>query len=62
MSSGWVFVTSNNNKWLEAQRILGYALERVELELDEGSDAPEDPAGDVSIRHRIDTVCRSSME
>ncbi len=35
MSSGWVFVTSNNNKWLEAQRILGYAIERVELELDE---------------------------
>ena len=35
MLSRWVFVTSNNNKWLEAQRILGYALERVELELDE---------------------------
>ena len=35
MSSGWVFVTSNANKWLEAQRILGYALERVELELEE---------------------------
>ena len=35
MPSGWVFVTSNNNKWLEAQRILGYAIERVELDLDE---------------------------
>ena len=35
MSSGWVFVTSNANKWLEAQRILGYAIERVELDLDE---------------------------
>lgn len=35
---------------------------RVELELDEGGDAPEDPAGDVSIRRRIDTLCRSSME
>jgi hypothetical protein len=35
---------------------------RVELELDEGGDAPEDPAGDVSIRQRIDTLCRSSME
>jgi non-canonical purine NTP pyrophosphatase (RdgB/HAM1 family) len=31
----WVFVTSNENKWLEAQRILGYSLERAELELDE---------------------------
>ena len=35
---------------------------RVELELDEGGDAPADPAGDVSIRQRIDTLCRSSME
>lgn len=35
MSSNWVFVTSNENKWLEAQRILGYALERAEVELDE---------------------------
>jgi non-canonical purine NTP pyrophosphatase (RdgB/HAM1 family) len=35
MSPGWVFVTSNVNKWREAQRILGYAIERVELELDE---------------------------
>jgi non-canonical purine NTP pyrophosphatase (RdgB/HAM1 family) len=31
----WVFVTSNPNKWQEAQRILGYAIERVELQLDE---------------------------
>ncbi|HVY29142.1 MAG TPA: non-canonical purine NTP pyrophosphatase [Polyangiaceae bacterium] len=31
----WVFVTSNQNKWLEAQRILGYSLERAELELEE---------------------------
>lgn len=35
MASGWVFVTSNTNKWQEAQRILGFAIERVELELDE---------------------------
>jgi non-canonical purine NTP pyrophosphatase (RdgB/HAM1 family) len=35
MPNGWVFVTSNANKWHEAQRILGYAIERVELELDE---------------------------
>jgi non-canonical purine NTP pyrophosphatase (RdgB/HAM1 family) len=35
MASGWVFVTSNANKWREAQRILGFALERVELELTE---------------------------
>jgi XTP/dITP diphosphohydrolase len=35
MPSGWVFVTSNLNKWREAQRILGYAIERVELDLDE---------------------------
>jgi non-canonical purine NTP pyrophosphatase (RdgB/HAM1 family) len=33
MSQSWVFVTSNNNKWQEAQRILGYALERAELDL-----------------------------
>lgn len=31
----WVFVTSNANKWHEAQRILGYAIERVELDLPE---------------------------
>lgn len=35
MASGWVFVTSNVNKWQEAQRILGFAVERVELELAE---------------------------
>jgi non-canonical purine NTP pyrophosphatase (RdgB/HAM1 family) len=29
----WVFVTSNANKWREAQRILGAPLERLELEL-----------------------------
>lgn len=29
----WVFVTANVNKWIEAQRILGHAIERVELEL-----------------------------
>lgn len=33
MTQTWVFVTSNTNKWEEAQRILGYALERSELEL-----------------------------
>ena len=35
MSSGWLFVTSNQNKWREAERILGRALERAELDLDE---------------------------
>lgn len=35
MSRSWVFVTSNLNKWHEAQRILGYAIDRIELELDE---------------------------
>src|SRR5690242_6809450 len=35
MVQSWVFVTSNTNKWQEAQRILGFALERAELELDE---------------------------
>jgi XTP/dITP diphosphohydrolase len=33
MPSGWIFVTSNSNKWHEAQRILGCVLERVELDL-----------------------------
>ncbi len=33
MTQNWVFVTSNTNKWQEAQRILGFALERSELEL-----------------------------
>jgi XTP/dITP diphosphohydrolase len=31
----WVFVTSNENKWQEAQRILGRSLERVSLDLPE---------------------------
>lgn len=35
MSRSWVFVTSNVNKWHEAQRILGYAIDRVELDLEE---------------------------
>jgi XTP/dITP diphosphohydrolase len=35
MSGSWVFVTSNVNKWHEAQRILGYSIDRVELDLDE---------------------------
>jgi len=35
---------------------------RVELELDERADPPDDPAGDVAIRQRIDTLCRSSLE
>jgi non-canonical purine NTP pyrophosphatase (RdgB/HAM1 family) len=32
-SRAWVFVTSNLNKWHEAQRILGQPIERVELDL-----------------------------
>jgi non-canonical purine NTP pyrophosphatase (RdgB/HAM1 family) len=32
-SRSWVLVTSNVHKWHEAQRILGYAIERVELDL-----------------------------
>ncbi len=35
MDHSWVFVTSNLNKWQEAERILGRPLERVELELAE---------------------------
>lgn len=35
MGSGWVLVTSNVNKWQEAERILGRPLERVALELEE---------------------------
>jgi non-canonical purine NTP pyrophosphatase (RdgB/HAM1 family) len=35
MNQNWVFVTSNANKWQEAQRILGYELEHSELELPE---------------------------
>jgi non-canonical purine NTP pyrophosphatase (RdgB/HAM1 family) len=34
-ATGWVLVTGNVNKWREAERILGFAIERVELELDE---------------------------
>jgi XTP/dITP diphosphohydrolase len=34
-AAGWVLVTSNVNKWCEAERILGFALERVELDLEE---------------------------
>ncbi len=35
MSAPWVLVTSNENKWREAQRILGRELERVSLDLPE---------------------------
>lgn len=35
MRADWVFVTSNEYKWLEAQRILGYAVQRTALELEE---------------------------
>lgn len=31
----FVLVTSNVNKWREAERILGFSIERVELELEE---------------------------
>lgn len=31
----WVLVTGNENKWIEAQRILGTTLERVALDLPE---------------------------
>jgi non-canonical purine NTP pyrophosphatase (RdgB/HAM1 family) len=34
-AGGWVLVTSNLNKWREAERILGFVIERVELDLDE---------------------------
>jgi len=34
-TNDWVFVTSNLNKVREAERILGFALESVALELDE---------------------------
>jgi inosine triphosphate pyrophosphatase len=30
---GWVFVTANEHKWLEAQRMLGRSVERVVLDL-----------------------------
>ena len=35
MTQNWIFVTSNPNKWQEAQRILGHELERSDLELPE---------------------------
>ena len=31
----WVLVTSNENKWIEAQRLLGRPLDRVSLDLPE---------------------------
>lgn len=34
-ADGWVLVTGNVNKWREAERILGFAIERVELDLEE---------------------------
>jgi len=34
-ADGWVLVTGNVNKWREAERILGFAIERVALDLDE---------------------------
>jgi XTP/dITP diphosphohydrolase len=34
-TEGWVLVTGNVNKWREAERILGFAIERVALELEE---------------------------
>ena len=35
VSPGWLFVTSNENKWREAQLILGRSLDRITLELPE---------------------------
>lgn len=35
MKTSWVLVTSNENKWREAQAILGHPLERLALELPE---------------------------
>jgi XTP/dITP diphosphohydrolase len=35
VSAGWLFVTSNENKWREAQMILGRSLDRITLELPE---------------------------
>lgn len=32
---GWTLVTSNESKWLEAQRILGFSLQRARLDLPE---------------------------
>ena len=35
VSTGWLFVTSNEHKWREAQVILGRSLDRITLELPE---------------------------
>jgi XTP/dITP diphosphohydrolase len=35
VNDAWVLVTSNVNKWQEAQRILGRSIERIALDLDE---------------------------
>lgn len=35
VNTGWLFVTSNENKWREAQLILGRSLDRITLELPE---------------------------
>ena len=35
MSADWVLVTGNENKWTEAQRILGRPLDRIALDLPE---------------------------
>jgi len=35
---------------------------KVELELDEGVDVPDDPAGQLSTRQRIDALCRLPAE
>jgi len=35
VSAGWLFVTSNENKWREAQQILGRDLDRITIELPE---------------------------
>jgi XTP/dITP diphosphohydrolase len=55
MNRAWVFVTSNVNKWHEAQRILGYAIERVELELDE---LQAESVGAVALRKARDAYAR----
>jgi non-canonical purine NTP pyrophosphatase (RdgB/HAM1 family) len=51
----WVFVTSNVNKWQEAQRILGYAIERVELELEE---LQAENVGAVALRKARDAYAK----
>jgi non-canonical purine NTP pyrophosphatase (RdgB/HAM1 family) len=35
VNTGWLFVTSNENKWREAQLILGRSLDRITLDLPE---------------------------